>query len=654
MKSIKSKILLSVSLLIVIAFTLTTLLVITTVSRGTIATLEQTMTETAKISAKYVYEYLETYNTAAKETGVIARLSNPEISVEDKQTILDGKIQQYGFLSGNVVDAQGNGIVSQASVGDQNFFKEAMKGNAVTSEVMQDAALNNAVIAVAAPLWDKGVYNSTIVGAVYFLVDATILSDIVKGIKVGETGNAYILDKDGYTIASNIDEAVANRKNTINDSKSDPSLADLAAIEQKMIAGNNGFGVAEYAGGKLLFAYAPIGLNDWSIGIVASQDEFMISTYYTTLIILILAGISVAVGILVAFVLAQSISKPVKEIELAAISMAKGDLSVTIKHKSKDELGILAENMRKSMKTLKTYIDDIDYAMGEFANNSFFINEPVMPFVGDYKNIETSIRKFIVEMSKTISKISTAANQVTNNSEQVSLSAQHLAQGSTQQANSVEELSTSITEISTQVKENAQKAELAKDLAETAKTGITTSNEQMQNLMTAMNNISTKSVEISKIIKTIEDIAFQTNILALNAAVEAARAGAAGKGFAVVADEVRNLAGKSAQAAKSTTTLIEDSVASIGEGVQFAQSTAKELLGTVDSVQQTTTVISDIAVISKEQSASIKELVEGIDQISAVVQTNSATSEESAAASQELSSLANLLNELVRKFKIRT
>ncbi len=368
------------------------------------------------------------------------------------------------------------------------------------------------------------------------------------------------------------------------------------------------------------------------------------------LLIIILLIVSIIISFAFAVFLTKGITNPIKEVQEVARKMAEGDLSGHITYESADVIGQLADDVRISLKTLAAYIADIDLVMGEMANGNFTVHLSES-FQGEFKDIENSINKLLNGMSSTILKINEMSGRVSGNAEQVSSGSQALAQGATEQASSVEELSATITEISQQITKNAEHAKEASKKSQTAGNQIDISNEQMHEMMRAMGEITDKSQEISKIIKTIDDIAFQTNILALNAAVEAARAGTAGKGFAVVADEVRNLAGKSGEAASSTTMLIEDTIRAVENGSKIAEETAKTLEDAVSVTKEVVTLIDTIADASEKQATAVGNVTIGVDQISAVIQTNSATSEESAAASQELSAQAIDMRRLMMQFK---
>ncbi len=382
------------------------------------------------------------------------------------------------------------------------------------------------------------------------------------------------------------------------------------------------------------------------------DDTANITSRNAIIIVITFLVLSLVIASILIIVLRSSIMKPVLEIEKAAQDMAAGKLNTSITYESRDEFGVLANSMKQCTKSIQTYIAEIDSIMAEMANGNFDQSTKV-EFIGDFANIEKSINKFIDTICSTLGTIRQSADQVSQSSGQISGAAQNLAQGATEQASSVQELSATLTEVLSQVKHNAENSSKAYEMSTDATTAINDSNDKMQKLMVSMNDIHAKSGEISKIIRTIQDIAFQTNILALNASVEAARAGAAGKGFSVVADEVRNLAAKSADAAKDTTTLIEASVRSIDEGVNLARITAAELVDVVEGAKTTTKTIEEISTATNQQSLALEQISVGVDQISAVVQVNSATSEESAAASAELSHQASILNDQIMKFRLK-
>ncbi|MGX8702426.1 methyl-accepting chemotaxis protein [Caproiciproducens sp.] len=362
--------------------------------------------------------------------------------------------------------------------------------------------------------------------------------------------------------------------------------------------------------------------------------------------------ISILLSVLIAVFISRGISRPVSELLGAAQKMAQGDLKVQVKVKSRDEIGQLGNAFAETIETLNQYITDIQSTLLQVEQGDLNVARH-FEYKGDFIQLQKSIEAIILFINDTIIQMQQASQQVASGSEQLSSGAQELAQGATEQVNSVERLSAAIAEISAQVKENAEHAEKASANVDDVNSEIEICNQHMQKMVQAISGIQNSSQQIEKIIKTIEDIAFQTNILALNAAVEAARAGSAGKGFAVVADEVRNLAGKSAAAAKDTTSLIRNSISEVTNGTVIADETAKYLLHAVKSTKAVSEIVEHISKASVRQSDAIEQVNRDVERISSVIQTNSATAEESAAASEELSGQAQIMKALAEQFQLR-
>lgn len=377
---------------------------------------------------------------------------------------------------------------------------------------------------------------------------------------------------------------------------------------------------------------------------------------FNIVIIVTVVVVAAVLVVVLTVILTKAIVPPITQIVDSMNLIANGLLKEadgTITYRSKDEIGVLAHAARKVIRFFQNVLPSISDVCRNYGNGNFNCTcENYESYVGETSEIRDSLMYVRDNLSAALANVDQASNQLLSGAGEVASGAQSLAQGATEQASSIQELSETITSISDAIKENSENAAEASEKANAAGTEVQEVNTMMSELVSAMHEISEFSGETKKIVKTIEDIAFQTNILSLNAAIEAARAGAAGKGFAVVAEEVRNLAGKSAEAAKNTTRIIESTVNSIVSGNQLCAEVAEKMNKVGETAGKVTAINNKIADSSKKAADSIVKVTIGVDQISNVVQTNSATSEQSAAASEELSSQANMLKELVKKFSL--
>ncbi len=389
---------------------------------------------------------------------------------------------------------------------------------------------------------------------------------------------------------------------------------------------------------------------------MAQKVEQIHRTVMITIIAMIVCMVVATLCVIaLATKIVYSIVEPTKEVHEALVGFSRGELDIPVEYESENELGEMCDALRVSQKNLNGIIQEETYLLGEMAKGNFalkFQNEDM--YVGALTAVKDSISTINQNLSDTLTQINLSAEQVSAGSEQVSTGAQALAQGATEQASAVEELSATINEISGDAQKTAKRSEEALERANYTGARVDESAQNMEEMVQAMGRISDSSQEISKIIATIENIAFQTNILALNAAVEAARAGSAGKGFAVVADEVRNLSAKSDQAAKATKELIDHSITSVQDGNAIVERVSTSLQKTVEATNELKGSIDEITKAIEHQAEAITQVTDGIEQISCVVQTNSATSEESAATSEELSSQASIMRNLMAQFTLHT
>ena len=654
MKSIRRKITVCLMATVLIALIAVGSSSITLNYRSTIATLNQMMSETAVLAPERIEQALTAYKNVAIDTGCIPQLSDSSVPTTEKQAIIDERVKMHGFQRGNVIGTDGYSIFDGKDYSDREYVKQAMQGNVYVSEPLISKITGELSIMVAAPLYAGGSRDSQIVGVVYFVPPETFLNDIVSSIKIGESSRAYMINKSGITIADVTLDTITTQ-NIEQESQNNASLKDQANLHKAMRQGQNGFGSFHGSDGIRFSAYAPVNDTDgWSVAVTVLKSEYLTDTYFGILINLLVIVASILASIVVALKLSSHISDPMRACAERMKLLVKGDLNSPVPlAKGQDETAELTRSTAEMVTSLNTIIHDIGYLLNEMANKNFDIRSSHGDtYVGEFQSILRSMRNLKIELSNTMRQIDTSAGQVSSVSGQVSLGAQNLSQGSIEQASAVEELAATIAGISDSAKKTSAAADEAGRFVGLAGAQLGTSVDYVKELNTAMEKISGSSEEISKIISTIESIAFQTNILALNAAVEAARAGSSGKGFAVVADEVRNLASKSDEAAKATKELIGSSIAAVTEGSQAVGKVTNALEQTSVLAGNVTTQVNIVVRAVEDQTIAIEQVTEGISQISSVVQTNSATAQESAAASEQLSAEANSLKQLVDRFTL--
>ncbi|MCI8646334.1 MAG: HAMP domain-containing protein [Firmicutes bacterium] len=472
------------------------------------------------------------------------------------------------------------------------------------------------------------------------------ISELVSQVQLEETGGIFLVDTRTDTIIGHPDPEMTGEK------LSELNEGMYTYANSQIEGGKTGLSMYE----DTYIQVAEVPGSDWMAVAYVSKAEVLSDLLSLTISLLVVVAVAIAVLIVLIVVLVRRIiGAPVKELSRVATKIAEGELDQNIYYQSGDELGVLADDFNRVTIRLRDYvkyINEISEKLREIAagNLAFTLEND---YTGEFEKIKTSLEEISYALNGTMGQIQTASKEVAAGAEHVSGTAMSLSQGSSEQASAVENLAGHIGSVSESAAKTAESAQEASQISQEVKRELLESNDKMQNMKQVIQNISNKSTEIHKVVKTIEDIAFQTNILALNAAVEAARAGEAGKGFAVVADEVRNLAGKSSDAAKETTALLSQTVDSMEEGVTAAQNTAESMLAVVNQAEEMNGIISDIAENIKKQADDAAEITNGIDQISSVVQSNVSSAEASAAASEELSGQAAVLKDLVARFQLK-
>ena len=480
--------------------------------------------------------------------------------------------------------------------------------------------------------------------------DKTPLLDALKK-EMGCEFTIFHGDERAYTtIQQNGQRAVGTRLSG--------SIAEIVLTQGKSYVGQ-----ATILGEKHLCSYVPTydanGQIDGLIFAGISMADAM-GQIGLTVALSFLSGVAlITIGImLIGAYIKRTVSKPLFRLTVLAQTLEQGDLGLNqhqtmmVEIDSNDEIGTLSKCFDNTISRLRNYIGEISHMLEAIAGGDLTA-QITQEYVGDFAAIRTSLNDILQRLNSTVGQIVSSAEHVSAGAEQMSVASQALSQGSMEQTGAVEELEETMRSVTSSVRQTAESVQRAREQVDGMGVQLAEGNQRMHEMTGAMREISDSSNEIEKIIKTIEDIAFQTNILALNAAVEAARAGTAGKGFAVVADEVRNLAARSAEASQSTSALIGRSIAAVNQGTQIAGATARQLEGIVANANGIVETINAIAADAQTQAGAVEQIQDQIGQITGVVQTNSSTAEESAATSQELSAQASVLKQLVKTFRLR-
>ncbi|MGF7143911.1 methyl-accepting chemotaxis protein [Anaerotaenia torta] len=656
MRSIKSRLVLIFTAVILSLIVSISVISISVISKNLMEETYTNLMEIAKEEAKYIqsrrdgelkYVYALAQNTM---------LLDEEVSLEQRIAFYETEAERSGYLAFAYADKNGNSTVFNSkrettNIANRDYFQTALKGEPMASDLLISSATGELVLIYAAPVYKNG----QVEGVFYGRKDGLALNNIVQSASYKQTGYAYMINNQGVTVAEKDVELVYRQENVIEEAKNDESLRALADLtENHMIKREVGSGEYSYDGVDLVAGFAPVEGSPWIVVMEMEEQEAMQGVRFLEKILIAICVAAIAAGVVITYIVSSKVAKPVKKVTQAARQIAEGNFDVQLSVKSRDEVGQLAQAFNLTIERLvnyQGYIDEMSDALMRISEGDLTVRLR-RDYVGQFEKLKLNMESLLSNLNYIMQQVRQSAEQVASGSEQVAMGAQALSQGAAEQASAAEELSATIEEITSRIRQNAENARQASDKAEIAGRELQDSNDQMESVVAAMDQITLKSSEISKIIKVIDDIAFQTNILALNAAIEAARAGASGKGFAVVAEQVRSLAAKSAEAAKSTAALIEETIVTVQSGVQITDKTAASLRASAAVTEEAVLLIDKIAAASSEQATSIVQASQGVNQISNVVQTNAATAEESAAASQELSSQSTLLKELISNFKL--
>jgi methyl-accepting chemotaxis protein len=602
--------------------------------------LAKSLKETSELVSEKVAQKLEEYSIISES---IALYMKGNVQREGNISIfLRISCSQYGLNNIDIISSDGTSVVNGKSYEQDNAYLQAKNGTPFLSDPMIHK--DSASFEYAYPYDDL---------VIIIEFPYSVFQEMIEDTKLGDTGSTYILNKDGTKVAHDDFSLVLSRQNDAEAVKTNRSAyGEIAKLESAMVNGETGFGFYHWNGENRFGSYTPVkNTNGWSVNVTASESEFMSGVLTSMLNAVILGAVSLILAVLIMLRITDRITKPIGQVVNSIDQLSAGDLSIELHMKRQDEIGGIGEKVNEMAGKYRDIIYDISGFLQEVSCGNLTVQSNC-EYPGEFNGIRSSMEMIASRLNDTILNIRSSAEEVNSGAGQVSGASQALASGAAMQAETVEVLNASIVNISEMTGNNSDHVRKASDYVKQSAARVSAGNLHMQSLHSAMEEVSLSSEKISGITKMIEDIAFQTNILALNAAVEAARAGSAGQGFAVVAGEVRNLSAKSADAAKQTARLIENTVKAVSEGKKRTDETAGILKEIADKSILVEQVMEEIESASLEQAKAMEQILEGLSQVSAVVQSNAAAAEESSASSEELAAQAQALRQEVAKFKL--
>lgn len=666
--SIKTKLIIFVCAMLLVTVGVLALLNYFSLSRAITSTVDSMVNPLASASASDISSKIDMLKAKSEAALLHTMVQGNLGAAKNASSFLGYQIRELGLKTNSYAMYKAD----EFFIGSDKFRDFHKTEDVINSDIYITAAKNEKVVMSEPIISEDGttaelmvataaVNNSTATRYVLVLyLDISELQGILESVNFGETGKAYIINSEGKTIADPDMQNVIDGYNPFNDENADSALLEaytkvLALGEpaegEEKVERQSGMMVGDVNGVKSQIVYAPIEGSDWAVILTAPDAEFKAPLSRNLKLVVVISVILVVVGFIFTFTIMTGIVSPIIGVTDRLKKLAEGDLktSVDVLHE-KNEIGVLSVSLEETVSSLRYYINQISEALTNIAQGNLGF-EMDGGFRGDFIEIKDRFNEILAELRSTFEQINTAANQVSNGADQVAAGAQLLSMGAIHQSEAVNGVSMQIDHIVTHASNNSEAAVDVEALVGRIEEQIDSCNKEMSKMLGSMEDITKSSAQISDIIQVIDEIAFQTNILALNAAVEAARAGEAGLGFAVVADEVRNLANMSADAAKQTSTLIEDSLSNVKHGTVIAKTTASSLEKIVSGAAEIKERITNISNSSSEQNNIISDIKDGVQQVTEVIDNTSSTAEQSAAAAQEMSVQASILRDMIAKFK---